>query len=162
MAWFRSFSMGAAAAKPGMPLRWAYPMAVRFNGTGDRFVGVGDGGLVATWRLDAPRGAHGTVWADWTAQGLAKKGCDVAYVAGSSSVVAVGGAGTGGNIAVWDSLAPAAGGCVATMTYHTATVTRMCPLPGVCSACFLLCACVWGVLQAMIQLVRWHHAGQRG
>ena len=28
---------------------------VRFSGCGERFAGVGEGGVVATWRLDAPR-----------------------------------------------------------------------------------------------------------
>ena len=30
-------------------------MQVRFSGCGERFAGIGEGGVVATWRLDAPR-----------------------------------------------------------------------------------------------------------
>ena len=40
---------------------------VEFAGCGDRFAAVGEGGLLATWRLDAPkRGALGR--ADWALQ----------------------------------------------------------------------------------------------
>ena len=31
------------------------PVQVRFSGCGERFAGIGEGGVVATWRLDAPR-----------------------------------------------------------------------------------------------------------
>ena len=33
---------------------WGKAAAVRFAPSGDRFAAVGEGGVVATWRLDAP------------------------------------------------------------------------------------------------------------
>ena len=47
---------------------------MRFSGCGERFAGIGEGGVVATWRLDAPRyvasdtGPLGR--ADWACQVL--------------------------------------------------------------------------------------------
>lgn len=34
---------------------WGQPQSVRFSDCGERFAAVGEGGGVATWRLDAPR-----------------------------------------------------------------------------------------------------------
>ena len=50
---------------------------------------------------------------------------DVAYVGGSSSVLAVGGSCARGNVAIWDTLAPPAGGPVAALGAHTALVTAL-------------------------------------
>jgi len=50
---------------------------------------------------------------------------DVAYVGGSSSVLAVGGSCARGNVALWDTLAPPAGGPVGALSNHTALVTAL-------------------------------------
>lgn len=59
------------------------------------------------------------------AQALGRRGVDVAYVGGSSSVLAVGGSCARGNVAIWDTLAPPAGGPVAALCAHTALVTAL-------------------------------------
>lgn len=59
------------------------------------------------------------------AQALGRRGVDVAYVGGSSSVLAVGGSCARGNVAIWDTLAPPAGGPVAALGAHTALVTAL-------------------------------------
>jgi len=40
---------------------------VRFGDCGERFAAIGEGGLLATWRLDAPR-RGGLGRADWAMQ----------------------------------------------------------------------------------------------
>lgn len=63
-------------------------------------------------------------------QCLTKEGRAVVYVGGGSSVVAVGGKCSLGNIAVWDAASPPAEACVGRLKHHTATVTALCTLPG--------------------------------
>jgi hypothetical protein len=66
-------------------------------------------------------------------QVLAKRGVDIAFVGGSSSVLAAGGfCATGGNIVLWDTLAPISAGPIAFLTHHTPLVTALqvlCCLP---------------------------------
>ena len=50
--------------------------------------------------------ADGHGCAEWWHQGLSRQGLAVEFVGGSSSVLAVGGRCTGGNIALWDTIAP--------------------------------------------------------
>ena len=41
---------------PGVSFaQWGQPQAVRFSDCGEHFAAVGEGGVVATWRVDAPR-----------------------------------------------------------------------------------------------------------
>ena len=63
-------------------------------------------------------------------QCLSKEGRAVVYVGGGSSVVAVGGKCSLGNIAVWDAASPPTEACVGRLKHHTATVTALCTLPG--------------------------------
>ena len=122
---------------------WGKAAAVRFAPNGERFAAVGEGGVVATWRLDAPsrqadEDGHGC--AEWWHQALSKQGCAVDFVGGSSSVLVVGGRslpgaapGGGGavsNLSVWDTMAPTASSCVGRLANHQATVTAVAMLPG--------------------------------
>jgi hypothetical protein len=58
-------------------------------------------------------------------QCLSKRGVAIAYVGGSSSVLAVAGYGAGGNAVIWDTLAPLSSGPVCRLTHHTPLVTAM-------------------------------------
>jgi len=64
-------------------------------------------------------------------QGLSKRGVDVTYVGGSTSVLAVGGFCQAGNVAVWDTLAPVKAGPIARLSHHASMVTalQVFPLP---------------------------------
>lgn len=104
---------------------WGRCAALRFSATGERFAAVGEGGVVATWRLEAPPGGRGTdsdgaACSDWWHAGLGRAGRAVEYVGGSSSLVAVGGRGHAGegNIAVWDTLAPPSAAGVGRLGQH--------------------------------------------
>eukprot|EP00884_Botryococcus_braunii_P004810 jgi/Botrbrau1/1432/Bobra.0063s0124.2 len=113
---------------------WGQPQSVRFSDCGERFAAVGEGGGVATWRIDAPRYTSsdtGTLGrADWCHQCLSKRGVAIAYVGGSSSVLAVAGYGAAGNAVIWDTLAPVSSGPVCRFTQHTPLVTAMQVIPG--------------------------------
>lgn len=64
--------------------------------------------------------------AEQCVQVLAKRGVDIAFVGGSSSVLAAGGfCATGGNIVLWDTLAPISAGPIAFLTHHTPLVTAL-------------------------------------
>ena len=56
-------------------------MQVRFSGCGERFAGIGEGGVVATWRLDAPR----YVASDTGPLGRADWACQVCLIFALSS-----------------------------------------------------------------------------
>ncbi len=59
-------------------------------------------------------------------QVLSKRGVDIAFVGGSSSVLAAGGfCPVGGNIVLWDTLAPISAGPIAYLTHHTPLVTAL-------------------------------------
>lgn len=77
------------------------PKALRFSEDGDKFAGVLESGLVAIWRVDAPRSPRhgGLCLADWAHACVPKRGMDVLFMNSSSSLVAV--AGYGG-ISLWD------------------------------------------------------------
>ncbi|KAL0019249.1 hypothetical protein WJX77_001067 [Trebouxia sp. C0004] len=114
---------------------WGQPQAVCWSDDGERFAGLGDGGVVATWRLDAPRmQASDTGYlgrSDWCHQGLSKRGMDLTYLGNGSSVVAVAGqCSQGGNIVIWDLHRPLTSGPVARLSYHMAAVTSLKVLPG--------------------------------
>ncbi|KAK9832643.1 hypothetical protein WJX81_006635 [Elliptochloris bilobata] len=129
----RAWSLAAPGALAALG-HWGQPQAVRWSDCGERFAAVGEGGVAAVWRVDAPQFTHSDsgplARADWCHQALGRRGVDVAYVGGSSSVLAVGGACGRGNVAIWDTLAPPAGGPVAALGTHTALVTALQVLPG--------------------------------
>lgn len=57
---------------------------------------------------------------------LSKRGVDIAFVGGSSSVLAAGGyCAVGGNVVLWDTLAPISGGPIAFLMHHTPLVTAL-------------------------------------
>ncbi|KAK9861889.1 hypothetical protein WJX84_003839 [Apatococcus fuscideae] len=133
------FSAPSKAWNPHTPgvsfAQWGQPQAVRFSNCGEHFAAVGEGGVVATWRVDAPRylttdtGSLGR--AEWCHQGLARKGVDVVYVGGSNTVLAVGGQGTqGANIVLWDTNSHPRAPPVARITHHSSLVTALQMLPG--------------------------------
>lgn len=128
---------------------------VRFSECGERFAAIGEGGVVAAWRVDAPRLAASDTGslgrAEWchqvlpsscllsplsgdadlgfrqrrTLQGLTKRGVDVTYVAGSTSVLAVGGFCQQGNVVIWDTLAAATAAPIARLFHHANMVTSL-------------------------------------
>ncbi|BDA47164.1 probable DmX-like protein 2 at C-terminar half [Coccomyxa sp. Obi] len=114
---------------------WGQPQSVCFSEGGERFAAIGQGGMAAAWRLDAPqytRSDSGPLArSDWCHQVLSKRGVDIAFVGGSSSVLAAGGyCSAGGNIVLWDTLAPISGGPIAFLTHHAPLVTVLQVLPG--------------------------------
>jgi hypothetical protein len=135
---------------------WKYCTGLAFSPNGERFAGIGAGGVVATWRLAPPSSssssmtaaggisntntsgtttrpvdADGNISSEWWCQGLSKHGAAVTYVAGGSSAVAVGGQCTkGGNIALWDTLSHPESGAIGRLSHHKAAVTCLCTLPG--------------------------------
>lgn len=58
-------------------------------------------------------------------QGLSKRGVDVSFVGGSTSVLAVGGFCQQGNVVVWDTLASTKAGPIARLTHHASMVTAL-------------------------------------
>ncbi len=57
---------------------------------------------------------------------LSKRGVDIAYIGGSASVIAAGGyCALGGNIVLWDTLAPISGGPIARLAHHAPLVTAL-------------------------------------
>jgi hypothetical protein len=59
-------------------------------------------------------------------QVLTKRGVDIAYIGGSSSVIAAGGfCPEAGNIALWDTLSPISAGAIAHLTHHAPLVTAI-------------------------------------
>jgi WD40 repeat protein len=139
LSFSRSFKYSTAAPRLA---NWGKAAAVRFAPSGERFAAVGEGGVVATWRLDAPTrlaDADGHGCAEWWHQALSKQGCAVDFVGGSSSVLVVGGrcmhssggsSGSTSNLSVWDTMAPPASNCVGRLSSHQATVTSVAMLPG--------------------------------
>ena len=78
---------------PGVSFaQWGQPQAVRFSDCGEHFAAVGEGGVVATWRVDAPRylttdtGSLGR--AEWCHQVAFPNSRLVCCRAGSSSNIA--------------------------------------------------------------------------
>lgn len=59
------------------------------------------------------------------AQCLSKRGVAIAYIGGSSSVLAVAGYGAAGNAVIWDTLAPVSSGPICSFTHHSPLVTAM-------------------------------------
>jgi hypothetical protein len=59
-------------------------------------------------------------------QVMSKRGVDIAYVGGGSSVIATGGYDVeGGNIALWDTMGPLSGGPIASLEHHSSLVTAL-------------------------------------
>ena len=58
-------------------------------------------------------------------QCLSKRGVDVCFVGGSTSVLAVGGFCQQGNVAVWDTLASTRSGPIARLSHHASMVTAL-------------------------------------
>ncbi|CAL5224911.1 g7676 [Coccomyxa viridis] len=114
---------------------WGQPQSVCFSEGGERFAAIGQGGLAAAWRLDAPqftRSDSGPLArSDWCHQVMSKRGVDIAYVGGGSSVIAAGGySAEGGNIALWDTMAALSAGPIASLDHHSSLVTALQVLPG--------------------------------
>lgn len=59
-------------------------------------------------------------------QVMSKRGVGIAYVGGGSSVIAAGGYDAeGGNIALWDTMAPLSSGAIAHLNHHSPLVTAL-------------------------------------
>ncbi len=61
----------------GKLANWGCCAALRFSANGERFAAAGEGGVVATWRLDAPgrpTDVDGAACADWWQQVRAQQG----------------------------------------------------------------------------------------
>ena len=57
---------------------------------------------------------------------MSKRGVSIAYVGGSSSVIAAGGYNAeGGNVALWDTMAPLSSGAIAHLDQHPSLVTAL-------------------------------------
>jgi len=92
---------------------WDGAARLRYTRVGSRFVGVGEGGVVACWRQDLAPGPGGVGYADWAHHCMAKRGTDVVVVGDSGSQLIVSGRGErGGALSWWDTLAPGASACV--------------------------------------------------
>ncbi|KAL6779348.1 hypothetical protein ACKKBG_A11965 [Auxenochlorella protothecoides x Auxenochlorella symbiontica] len=103
---------------------WGCCQDLAWSPAADAFAAVGEGGVVATWRLGRPKGvdADGHACAEWWHQCLARKGRAVTYI--DEAVLAVGGEDASGNLVLWDSRA-----CSAVARLHPTTpgdgVTRL-------------------------------------
>eukprot|EP00198_Chlamydomonas_reinhardtii_P002858 XP_001692194.1 predicted protein [Chlamydomonas reinhardtii] len=111
------------------PPHWGHAAALRYSSPGGgRFVGIGEGGLVAMWRADVS-GPGGLGYADWTHHCVGRHGRDVCFVGDSSSQVLVAGQGDrGGLVGWWDSLAPpgaASSCCVAEIRGRRTAATAL-------------------------------------
>lgn len=59
-------------------------------------------------------------------QVMSKRGVDIAYVGGGSSVIAAGGYNAeGGNIALWDTMASLSAGPISSLDHHSSLVTAL-------------------------------------
>lgn len=62
-------------------------------------------------------------------QVLQRRGCDVAFVGGSSSVIAAAGlGGRGVHVGIWDTLAPPQSACIGTLPFHQVRVAAGLPV----------------------------------
>lgn len=60
------------------------------------------------------------------AQVMSKRGVSIAYVGGSSSIIAAGGYNAeAGNVALWDTMAPLSSGAIAYLDHHSSLVTAL-------------------------------------
>ena len=113
---------------------WGGARGLAFSPNGERFAAVGDGGVVATWRLGGgthrPTDSDGALCAEWWHHCLSKEGRAVVYIGGGGSVIAVGGKCSSGNIALWDAASPPTEACVGRLKHHSATVNALCTMPG--------------------------------
>jgi len=65
-------------------------------------------------------------WLGLCMQVMSKRGVDIAYIGGGSSVIAAGGFNAeGGNVALWDTTAPLSGGPIAALDHHSSLVTAL-------------------------------------
>lgn len=136
-AGFLSFSNKAFSRSTSLVGRlshWGGARGLAFSPNGERFAAVGEGGVVATWRLGGA--AHratdedGALCAEWWHHCLSKEGRAVVYIGGGGSVIAVGGKCSSGNIALWDAASPPAEACIGRLKHHSATVNALCTMPG--------------------------------
>jgi hypothetical protein len=68
-------------------------------------------------------------------QVLQRRGCDVAFVGGSSSVIAAAGlGGRGVNVGIWDTLAPPQSACSGTLPFHQVHTAALAPTIWLCLA----------------------------
>ncbi|KXZ50483.1 hypothetical protein GPECTOR_16g658 [Gonium pectorale] len=121
-----SVAAASAAALDLHAPHWGHAAALAYSTpAGGRFVGIGEGGLVALWRADG-LGPGGLGYSDWMHHCVGKRGRSVAFVGDSSSQVLVAGQGDrGGLVGWWDSLAPPPAACVAEIRGRRAVPTSL-------------------------------------
>ena len=113
---------------------WGCVRSLAFNPNGERFAGVGEGGVVATWRLggniERATDVDGAICSEWWNHCLDKRGRAITFIGGTGAIVAVGGKCSSGNIGLWDSSCYSSNSCIGRLKHHSATVNTLCTLPG--------------------------------
>lgn len=117
---------------------WRYCTDLAFSPNGERFAGVGAGGVVATWRLGTGSNTSrsvdldGNIASEWWCHALNKEGKAVEFVGGGSTVIAVGGlCSSNDTIVLYDTLAAShTAGNVGRLAHHQSCVTSLHSLSG--------------------------------
>lgn len=84
---------------------WGGVVNLLYTRQGSRFLGLGQGGLVSTWRQDLPPDSSGLGYADWVHHCVPKRGHDMVVLNDRGSQFIVCGKGErGGVLSWWDTL----------------------------------------------------------
>ena len=111
---------------------WGKAVDIAFSENGERFASIGEGGVVAVWRTSSSMGREsdidGAHCSEWWQTCLDQQGRAVAFVGGSSVVVAAAGSSTSGNISLWNITSSES--CVGRLQHHKSPINRLKTLPG--------------------------------
>jgi hypothetical protein len=112
---------------------WGKAADISFSDNGERFASIGEGGVVAVWRLSSGFNKHadvdGATCSEWWQTCLTHQGRSVAFVGGGSVVVAAAGSCEKGNISLWNT-SDQGDSCIARLKHHKSPVNRIKTLPG--------------------------------
>jgi WD40 repeat protein len=113
---------------------WGKAVDMCFSENGERFASVGEGGVVALWSLSGGFSKYsdvdGATCSEWWHTCLSSQGRSVAFVGGSSVVIAAAGSCKSGNISMWNTSLPDKSACVGIFSHHNTPVNKIKTLPG--------------------------------
>jgi hypothetical protein len=113
---------------------WGRAVDMCFSENGERFASIGEGGVVAVWSLNSSFSKYvdvdGATCSEWWHTCLKTQGRSVAFVGGSSVVVAASGLCESGNVSLWNTSLPEREACVGRLRHHKSPVNKVKTLPG--------------------------------
>ena len=115
---------------------WGRAVDMCFSENGERFASIGQGGVVAVWSLNSSftdksgTDVDGATCSEWWHTCLEAQGRSVAFVGGSSAVVAAAGQCNTGNVSLWNTSLPDREACIGRLRNHKSAVNKVKTLPG--------------------------------